>query len=296
MKRQGWAAAGGVAALLALVAAASRTQLFHESEPPLTAGLSHLLVDFTLYLFVALEVLVGVIVIWVLWPRDEYGMPTIKRPPWWHLLLQYAMLALVFGIGVLIAVRLRRRFFESQAPGANTAGRAQNSVVNGVTAPNTPPGFDWLAAGLVVLLLAAIGLVVWRRWRRHRVIRRQEREVQMALAEVVAEALDDLRTDADPRRAVIQAYARMERALAAHQVARQHHETPVEYLTRVLAGLEIREAAVRRLTELYEFARFSQHPVPESMRADALEALAAIREDLLAPRPEPALVGQPVAT
>ena len=296
MKRRGWAAAAGVAALLALVAAASRTQLFHESEPPVTAGLSHLLVDFSLYLFVVLEVLVGVVVIWVLWPRDEYAMPTIKRPPWWHLLLRYAMLALVFGIGVLLAVRLRRRFFEGHTPGANTAGAAQNTLVNNVTAPNTPPGFDWLAAGLVVLLLAAIGLVAWQRMRRRRARRRQEREVQMALAGVVEEALDDLRTDADPRRAVIQAYARMERALAAHQVARRRHETPIEYLTRVLAGLEIRETAVRRLTELYEFARFSQHPVPESMRADALEALAAIRDDLLAPRPEPALAGQPVAT
>ena len=93
MKRQGWAIALGVAALLALVAAASRTHLFHESEPPLAPGVSRLVVDFTLYLFLVLELLVGGLVIWALWPRDEYAMPEIKRPPWWHLLL-------LSGVGV----------------------------------------------------------------------------------------------------------------------------------------------------------------------------------------------------
>src|SRR2546423_489235 len=185
MKRQVFTVAGAVALLLVVVAAASRTQLFHESEPPVTPGLSRLLVDFTLYLFIAFEAGVGLLVIWALWPREEYGMPEIKRPPWWHLLIQYAALALVFGIGRLLAV---------------------------------------------------------------------------------------------------------------HQFPRRRHETPEEYLARVLAELDIREAAIRRLTELYQFAKFSQHPVDEAMRADALDALADVRSDLLTPSPDAPVVGQPVAT
>jgi len=50
------------------------------------------------------------------------------------------------------------------------------------------------------------------------------------------------------------------------------------------------------LTDLYEFARFSHHHVDESMRADAIESLAAIREDLLALAPGPAPLGQALAT
>ena len=297
MKRQAWAVAAGVGVLLALVAAASRTQLFHESEPPIAPAVSRLLVDFWLYLFLVLEVLVGGLVIWALWPRDEYAMPEIKRPPWWHLLLQYAMLAAVFGIGVLLAGRIRQLL---QPPagvraGAGTAPRP-GPLTGVMGAPSTPPGFDWLALGLVALLLAAVALLWWQRLRRRRARRGQEREIQRALAEVVGEALDDLRTDADPRRSVIQAYARMERVLAVHRVPRRPHEAPVEYLARALSELDIREPALRRLTDLYEFARFSHHHVDESMRADAIESLAAIREDLLALAPGPAPLGQALAT
>lgn len=296
MKRQVWAVATGVAALLLLVAAASRTQLFQESQPPVSPGLSRLLVDFTLYLFIALEALVGVMVIWALWPREEYGLPEVKRPPWWHLLIQYAGLAAVFGLGVLLATRIRQRFLTQGGPPGAAQGAASNPLSAAVGVPNTPPGFDWLAFGLVLLLLVAVALAAWQRLRRRRVRRREERELQQALADVVADALDDLRTDADPRRAVIQAYARMERVLAVHRVPRHRHETPAEYLARVLAELEIREAAIRRLTDLYQVAKFSRHPVDESMRADALDSLAAIRQDLLAPAPAPVPLGQPVAT
>jgi hypothetical protein len=296
MKRQVFTVAGAVALLLVVVAAASRTQLFHESEPPVTPGLSRLLVDFTLYLFIAFEAAVGLLVIWALWPREEYGMPEIKRPPWWHLLIQYAGLALVFGIGVLLASRLRQRFLGGQAVQAGAGAGRPNPVTSGLGVPNTPPGFDWLAFGLVVLLLAVVALVSWQRLRRRRVRLREERHVQQALAEVVADALDDLRTDSDPRRAVIQAYARMERVLAVHQFPRRGHETPEEYLGRVLAELDIREAAIRRLTELYQFAKFSQHPVDEGMRADALEALADVRQDLLMPALDARGLGRPVAT
>ncbi|MEP7105133.1 MAG: DUF4129 domain-containing protein, partial [Chloroflexota bacterium] len=119
--------------------------------------------------------------------------------------------------------------------------------------------------------------------------------LQRELAEAVGDALDDLREDADPRRAVIQAYARMERVLAVHAVPRRPHETPEEFLVRALLELDIREPALRRLTELYEYARFSQHGVDDGMRSDALAALVAIREDLLVPVPPTPALGAPVA-
>ena len=59
-----------------------------------------------------------------------------------------------------------------------------------------------------------------------------------ALADVLDETLDDLRAEADPRRAVIAAYARMERALAAYGLPRSPAEAPDEYLQRILADLD----------------------------------------------------------
>ena len=75
------------------------------------------------------------------------------------------------------------------------------------------------------------------------------------------DTLDDLRAEADPRRAVIAAYARLERVLAANGVARRTSETPDEYLVRVLGDLELRAGCDRTPDELFEQAKFSHHEV-----------------------------------
>jgi Domain of unknown function (DUF4129) len=100
------------------------------------------------------------------------------------------------------------------------------------------------------------------------------------LADVLDETLDDLRTEADPRRAVVAAFARLERALGAVDLPRARAETAEEYVGRALERLAVPEAAIRRLTLLYERARFSQHRVDEIMRESALEALTEVRNEL----------------
>src|SRR5438874_2087457 len=120
-------------------------------------------------------------------------------------------------------------------PGRGGAARAGG----GGEPAGAPPGFDWLAFGLAVVLIVAAALALWRQQRRRWGARRAERELQRALADVVADALDDLREDTDSRRAVIQAYARMERVLAVHAVPRRPYETPAELLARALIELDI---------------------------------------------------------
>ena len=40
------------------------------------------------------------------------------------------------------------------------------------------------------------------------------------------------------------------------------------------------ESAVRSLTELFEYAKFSHHEIDESMKEHAIESLVAVKEDL----------------
>ncbi len=101
-----------------------------------------------------------------------------------------------------------------------------------------------------------------------------------ALGDVLDEALDDLRAQVDPRQAVIAAYARLERVLAAYGVPRRPSEAPHEYLERVLAFLDVPPAAVARLTALFETAKFSQHDVGATMKEEAIEALETARDEL----------------
>jgi uncharacterized protein DUF4129 len=108
------------------------------------------------------------------------------------------------------------------------------------------------------------------------------------LAAALDESIDDLRGDTDLRRAIVAAYARMEAALAAAGVPRRPAEAPLEYLERVLLSLDASAEAVRRLTDLFEWARFSHHEPEPAMRDDAVDALIAVRDELRASELTPA--------
>jgi Domain of unknown function (DUF4129) len=104
-----------------------------------------------------------------------------------------------------------------------------------------------------------------------------------AVAAILDDTLQDLYDERDPRRAVVAAYARMERALAAHGLPRQPSEAPAEYLERTLEELSASASSASRLTGLFEWARFSDHPVEPGMKTEAIQALEAVRDELVAP-------------
>ena len=156
------------------------------------------------------------------------------------------------------------------------------------TAPETDvqapyePSVSWLPIAVVVgLVLAAVVayLVAERRARRGK---GSDDVLAEQLAVVLDETLDDLRAEADPRRAIIAAYARLERVLAANGVPRRAAETSDEYLPRVLHDLELDSGAVERLTALFTRAKFSQHDVDIAMKEEAIGALEQVRDELRA--------------
>jgi Domain of unknown function (DUF4129) len=155
-----------------------------------------------------------------------------------------------------------------------------------VPTPGTPPQAPWLwpAAGVVVLAGGA-GLLAART-----VGRRRHREAAAATGRavdrvdgVLADSAEDLRAEPDPRRAVLAAYARMEGALAPRGAGRLRHETALEYLERLLARRNLEQEPLRRLTGLFQLARFSDHQITQAMRADAVGALEAITASLRSP-------------
>jgi Domain of unknown function (DUF4129) len=89
----------------------------------------------------------------------------------------------------------------------------------------------------------------------------------------VDEALASLRYPTNPRSAVIAAYARMEQVLAERELGRRKPEAPREYLARVLREQGMPERSLTTVTALFEEARFSLHPIPDSAPRRALSAL-----------------------
>jgi uncharacterized protein DUF4129 len=162
--------------------------------------------------------------------------------------------------------------FDAGQPGSTKPG--DNSLAD------YEPGISWLVVAVVVGLAvaAASAYVIAERRARKRVDASEELAEQLAL--VLDDALDDLRAEADPRRAIVAAYARMERVLAANGVPRRSAETADEYLVRVLRELAPGSDAVVRLTDLFTQAKFSHHSIDATMKEEAIRALEQVRDEL----------------
>jgi Domain of unknown function (DUF4129) len=143
--------------------------------------------------------------------------------------------------------------------------------------------FRWVPAVVVagiILGLAGAAATVYIRKRRGGGGWEREAALAVALDEVLADSLDDLRADPDPRRAVIRAYARMEKTFAAYGVPRDDSEAPLEFMARALASLSVSQHSMRRLTQLFSRAKFSPHDVDAAMKDQAIEALVGLRAEL----------------
>ena len=197
----------------------------------------------------------------------------------------YVYLALLTA-GVVIGVLVRRYLHLPHGhPSPVPIGVGKHPLGQGQH-PHGPAHaiqFRWEEVAVVLgLLLAAVAVVLATR-SRLKPPPLPALAAPAAVAAAVDESLDDLRSDPDLRRAIVAAYARMETALARAGLPRRPAEAPLEYVERALLELDLDAPAVRRLTELFEWARFSHHEPEPSMRDDAIDALVAIRDSLLAP-------------
>jgi hypothetical protein len=98
------------------------------------------------------------------------------------------------------------------------------------------------------------------------------------------DALADLERIREPGLAVRLAYSRAQTGFGRDDAARRPTETEGEYLTRLLDRLGVSADAMRRLTDLFEQARFSRHQIDEDMRRAAVDAFTAVRDELTSVR------------
>lgn len=273
---------GGVLASLAVVAIAARGDTPAGDDRARSPGDTLLDVLFTLYLLATAAGAVMFVVLLVLQRRLRVEAGEVRRRGLKEML---ATLVFLLAVGVLLG----RRLVEYDRPPpleqeVDQVGRG-GGVPTVTTSPDVTtyePGFAWLpalaTAGLIVLALAGW----WYAGRARKRARGELREpgFAAAVARAVDLSIDDLRAEPDPRRAVIAAYARLEEVLAAHGLPRLPAEAPLEYLARMLAELEVGEASARRLTDLFERAKFSQHAVGQEMKRDAIAALVQVRDEL----------------
>jgi uncharacterized protein DUF4129 len=238
-----------------------------------------------LFTVVVLLYVAGVIgVFWLLFVFKNKWEP-VKSHWLRDFLVLMVMLSVLAVVGEKLINTRRVQHAAQRNATQQQTGAGKNRRAKAPPNRRIPPGsagFDWVLGGSILGLLVVAGAVVYVRARMRPLpeplpLPEPGRE---ELAAAVSDAIDDLRAEPDARRAVIAAYARMEGALARRGHARHLAETPFEYLSRVLLSLQVRGGAVRELTELFERAKFSTHPIDEEMKERAISALVAVREDL----------------
>jgi len=271
----------GVLALLAVVAFATRSGFGGRSDAAPSA-------TYTNYAFSAfLVVFVLAIPITIYAFAIQAREVTSERRSFVSTVVRNLLtLLMIMGIvaGVLYLRHHSAHFPHVQLPDNK---RAKKKGGSGKDAVDYQPAFQepvlWIALAILVPL-AVVAVVANRR----RLARRQAMLLQPLDAETIADeltreisdAIDDLRAEPDARAAVIAAYARMEGVLARRGLGRRASETPIEYLGRVLLELDVRADAVRRLTDLFQRAKFSSHAIDAEMKVVAIDALREIRDDL----------------
>jgi Domain of unknown function (DUF4129) len=280
------AAAAAMVVLLAVAALAARDGGGASTSPPgsgvaASAG-HHAVIVVVVVLTPILALLGGALFIYAqvfrLRERDVEAVKRIKR--------NRRRVAIAFAVLLAIeayALRTGRQpfsFLHLSNPFSSGGGGSHGIASHRVARPahTAITGTDWTAIVVIWVLLLAAGAILLLRFRASR--------GPLAARPAAAERdepgepeVTRLRRERNPRRAVIAAYAAMERLMARDGIPRGAHEAPMEYLGRVTLNGHHGVAAVHRITALFQRARFSGRTIDEEMRGRAIAAVAELEGD-----------------
>jgi hypothetical protein len=284
MKTPFWRGALPIVGLLGMlavvaVAAAGHSPVGGTSRP--STSTPQLVQDYMATIFLIMMPVGAFLIFWAAFLRRAYANVPLKKSPLYPGHVPAKPLVTVAAIFVLlfIAVRWGHPTHNPLAGGAAADGKSGTQKAQPGD-QQYEPHFQWLPVFIIGSLVVGVGGALAFLALRRRHVELEQAPVRETLAEVLGETLDDLRSEPDPRRAVIGAYAKMERTLAARGFPRHEYEAPLEYLARILGIVEGSGHSARRLTKLFERARFSPHEIDQRMKDDAIDSLVGLRAQL----------------
>jgi hypothetical protein len=240
---------------------------------------SHLLLDTLVSLYLVWMVFGVLLFLWLFALRKDspYERERLRREGRIRSLVIVALILGGLGLGLRFA-ETRNADEEPQGQGNGAAGEKAALPEKRGYEPNFAAIPVLVVLGLAGAAIAGFALAA--RARRRELEPFAHVDLSQALEDALADSLDDLRAERDPRKAVVAAYARLERTLAAFGLPRRPAEAPAEYLQRILEQLEVSHASIARLTALFERAKFSQHEVDSGTKEEAIGALETTRDEL----------------
>jgi hypothetical protein len=232
-------------------------------------------------------VLVIPAVLFVIWQsirelRDE-AVPSSESKREWRAIKQILVIALVGGALAALALTRAEDNTKPAIPPNSPGGHVTKVKPDEAPLKLAENLLPWVLSGVIVCLLLLLVVVLMQRRRGAAVQEEPEDELESSrreLSELVGISIAEIEREADPRRAVIRAYAGMESTLSRHGLGRRPFETPGEYLSRAFVALRLSRRPGERLTQLFEQARFSTHAIGPEMKNEAIAALSELRGEL----------------
>ena len=186
----------------------------------------------------------------------------------------------------------------STSPTPEGADRGRDDL-DRTTSHDTPGWLGTIAFFLQVLTIGVVLFLVGRLLERLRQLwlartRRRREPIEDVAFEVlgsagrVGEVIEDgaaeqraeLAEVGEPRNAIVACWHRFEEQAVRAGAVRRPWQTTAEFVLEVLDLIGADRGAVAALADLYREARFSDHPMTEQHRADALAALDTIHDSL----------------
>ena len=244
------------------------------------------------FLLVGFSIAVAIataIVVWAMWPD---GRARSERPPtsWWRqYVLSLVVLFLLVGIGALRDQFERR---EGGDRGEASLTAPPEDAPDGDDGSTAPRASGTATVALAIAVAAGVGAVLLVRLTQRRATRSGameggelpgadgaagdggDRDV-VALPDAFDE--EDVAAEPDARRAVLLAYALLERRLSSTPLARGATATPHAWLRHGASrGDAALTSAARPLTVLSARARFGARPLTGDDRSAAVDALRSV--------------------
>ena len=216
---------------------------------------------------------------------DKEREPEAVKSPWQAMVSTLGTLALVL-LGLVWLMRHGAEVSQwlehlrLQVSMAHELFSGTHALVQQVQSPTA--GYAMFT--MVILVYGGLGLlglwILYEGWGRMRfqgaLDDPRPRQVQRA----VAAGLQELRTHADPRQAIIACYARLEHLLTDYGVPAYEHLTPQEYMGTALRDVDLPAEAFAGLVALFELARYSLHPLDDTARLSAMAYLEQLQTHL----------------
>jgi hypothetical protein len=288
------AAAIGLLGIVLVGAVAGASSGSSSGSSSLRAGAASDVLSVAVTLGFLLAAVTCAIVIWGFATRDRGSSVATgrQRTPFWRRMFIAMFLGLLVATAVAL-VKKRTHAVHPLSPGgephAQGLGPGKSSVHFVAAASISTLA---VVAGLVIAVLGWNLLAARRRRRRFNLsgiflgpdgdALAPGAELPESLwSSLAAVRVPDPEEETDPRKAVVAAYLAMTYAAAEAGAQRRGDETPTEFLQRLLGSLGASHEAARRLTYLFETARYSTRPFQETLRSDAITALRQIRAELI---------------